>query len=179
MMPMLQIAGCMLVLGTATMAVAEPASAPDPLGDFIAQRTTTAPLAPVSPANELVVAALNFLDTPYQRGGNSFEYGFDCSGFTRHVFRIAVGLALPRRSDEQARSDQLVPIERDALVPGDLVFFNTLQRTFSHVGIYLGGGKFIHAPRSGSAVRIEDMREAYWSRRFDGARRASIFRTAE
>ncbi|HET6598439.1 MAG TPA: C40 family peptidase, partial [Burkholderiaceae bacterium] len=66
----------------------------------------------------------------------------------------------------------LIKVPRDELEPGDLVFFNTLKRTFSHVGIYIGEGKFIHAPRPGSEVRVEDMRFAYWSKRFTGARRA-------
>ena len=122
--------------------------------------------------SELVLAALNFLDVPYLRGGTSSEQGFDCSGFTRHVFNLSLGLALPRRADEQARQAGLSPVSRESLQPGDLVFFDTLRRTFSHVGIYIGGGKFIHAPRAGAAVRVEDMRTAYWSPRFDGARRA-------
>jgi cell wall-associated NlpC family hydrolase len=76
---------------------------------------------------------------------------------------------LPRRADEQAKATQ--SIDRNELKPGDLVFFNTMRRTFSHVGIYLGDGKFIHSPHSGSSVRVDDMREAYWNKRFTGARR--------
>ena len=114
---------------------------------------------------------MNFIGVPYRFGGDSEEEGFDCSGFTRHVFALTLGLMLPRRSDEQASADELVDIDRDELAPGDLVFFNTLRRAFSHVGIYVGGGRFIHAPRTGSEVRIEDMRSSYWARRFDGARR--------
>jgi cell wall-associated NlpC family hydrolase len=124
-----------------------------------------------STASELVVAAMNFLGVPYRFGGSSQDEGFDCSGFTRHVFALALGLTLPRRSDQQATASGLIDIGRDDLAPGDLVFFNTLRHAFSHVGIYVGGGKFIHAPRSGSEVRIEDMRSSYWARRFDGARR--------
>ena len=123
-------------------------------------------------AAELVVAAMNYLGVRYVRGGNGFEEGFDCSGFTRHVFANSLGLALPRRAEEQAHASSLAMIQRDELKPGDLVFFNTLRRTFSHVGIYIGEGRFIHAPRSGAEVRIEDMRTRYWSQRFDGARRA-------
>ncbi|MFO0299504.1 MAG: C40 family peptidase [Pseudomonadota bacterium] len=124
-------------------------------------------------ASELVVAAMNFLGVRYRRGGDSAEDGFDCSGFTRHVFEHSLGLVLPRRSDEQARLPGLLAVGREELKPGDLVFFNTMKRAFSHVGIYIGDGRFIHAPRSGSAVRIEDMRTAYWARRYDGARRAA------
>jgi cell wall-associated NlpC family hydrolase len=99
-------------------------------------------------ASELVLSAMNFLGVPYRRGGNSRESGFDCSGFTRHVFENSVGLILPRRASEQANSPDLVPVKKNELKPGDLVFFNTLRRTFSHVGIYVGDDKFIHSPRA-------------------------------
>ena len=122
-------------------------------------------------ASGMVVSAMNFLGVRYVRGGDSAETGFDCSGFTRHVFEHSLGLVLPRRADEQAAAPGLVKIQRDDLQPGDLVFFNTLRRTFSHVGIYVGEGKFIHAPRSGARVRVESMKASYWSRRFTGARR--------
>jgi len=125
-------------------------------------------------ASDLVMSAMNFLGVPYKRGGKSLEGGLDCSGFTRHIFELSVGMVLPHRADEQARLSNLVPIRQDELKPGDLVFFNTMKRTFSHVGIYVGEGKFIHAPRVGSAVRVEDMREAYWAKRFTGARRADL-----
>jgi cell wall-associated NlpC family hydrolase len=122
-------------------------------------------------ASELVISAMNFIGVPYRRGGSDQDTGFDCSGFTRHVFEHSLGLVLPRRADEQARAAGLSKVGREELKPGDLVFFNTLRHTFSHVGIYVGEGKFIHAPRSGSEVRIDDMRKAYWDRRFTGARR--------
>jgi cell wall-associated NlpC family hydrolase len=125
-------------------------------------------------ASDLVLAAMNFIGVPYRAGGNGGEQGFDCSGFTRHVFEHTLGLVLPRRADDQAHASGLVRIGREELRPGDLVFFNTLRRTFSHVGIYVGDGRFIHAPRTGSDVRIEDMRQAYWERRFTGARRAAV-----
>lgn len=130
-------------------------------------------------ASELVLASMNFLGVPYKRGGSSAENGFDCSGFTRHIFEMSVGLVLPRRADEQAKMNSLLPIRKDELKPGDLVFFNTMRATFSHVGIYVGEGKFIHAPRTGSAVRVEDMRDSYWSKRFTGARRADLKAAAE
>ena len=125
-------------------------------------------------ASDLVLSAMNFLGVPYKRGGTSQDNGFDCGGFTRHIFEMSLGLVLPHRADEQARLSSLVPIQREELKPGDLVFFNTMRRTFSHVGIYVGEGKFIHAPRTGSAVRVEDMRESYWAKRFTGARRADL-----
>lgn len=123
-------------------------------------------------ASGLVVAAMNFIGVRYRRGGNSAEQGFDCSGFTRYVFEHSIGLVLPRRADEQAHKAGLAAVQREELRPGDLVFFNTMRRAFSHVGIYVGDGKFIHSPRSGGEVRIEDMRGGYWSKRFNGARRA-------
>ncbi len=123
-------------------------------------------------ASELVMQAMNFLGVPYRRGGNTAEQGFDCSGFTRHVFENSIGLVLPRRADQQAQTAGLKSVKREELKPGDLVFFNTLRKAFSHVGIYVGEGKFIHAPRTGGEVRVEDMRQAYWSKRFNGARRA-------
>lgn len=123
-------------------------------------------------ASDMVLAAMNFLGVRYRRGGSTAEDGFDCSGFTRHIFERSLGLVLPRRVDEQAKAPGLVGVKRDELKPGDLVFFNTLKRTFSHVGIYIGDHKFIHSPRAGGEVRIEDMRLAYWTKRFTGARRA-------
>ncbi|MBB3193602.1 NlpC/P60 family protein [Roseateles terrae] len=125
-------------------------------------------------ASNLVLSAMNFLGVPYRRGGNSVSNGFDCSGFTRHIFEMSVGLVLPRRADEQAKMSQLISIKKEDLKPGDLVFFNTMRATFSHVGIYVGEGKFIHSPRAGGAVRVEDMRESYWAKRFTGARRADL-----
>ncbi|MFO1293127.1 MAG: C40 family peptidase [Rubrivivax sp.] len=129
-------------------------------------------------ASELVLSAMNFLGVRYRRGGSSAEEGFDCSGFTRYVFENSIGLVLPRRADQQARLAGLLAVRGDDLRPGDLVFFNTMRRAFSHVGIYIGEGKFIHAPRSGAQVRIEDMREAYWTKRYNGARRAESAESA-
>ena len=125
-------------------------------------------------ASDLVMQAMNFLGVPYRRGGNSAEQGFDCSGFTRFVFENSIGLVLPRRADQQAQTAGLQSVKREELKPGDLVFFNTMRRAFSHVGIYVGEGKFIHAPRTGGEVRVEDMRASYWAKRFNGARRAEV-----
>jgi cell wall-associated NlpC family hydrolase len=121
--------------------------------------------------SSLVVSAMNFLGVPYKRGGNTADNGFDCSGFTRHIYENSLGLLLPRKVDEQAKASGLAPVKRDELQPGDLVFFNTLKRTFSHVGIYVGEGKFIHAPKPGGEVRVENMGVRYWAKRFTGARR--------
>lgn len=123
-------------------------------------------------ASELVMNAMGLLGVPYRYGGNDAETGLDCSGLVRLVFEQSVGKVLPRRAAEQAAATDV--IDRSELKPGDLVFFNTMRKAFSHVGIYLGEGKFIHAPRSGAQVRIEDMRVSYWNTRFNGARRVPL-----
>lgn len=165
----------------ATTAWAAPDTASDPIARLLEERSAvrsaerpTLVQTVSDRATDLVLAAFNFLDVPYRFGGNNASEGFDCSGFTRHIFAMSLGLVLPRRSDEQANASGLVKVESDELRPGDLVFFNTLKRAFSHVGIYIGEGRFIHSPRSGSEVRIENMRYAYWANRFDGARRAAV-----
>jgi cell wall-associated NlpC family hydrolase len=122
-----------------------------------------------STTSDLVLTAMGFLGVPYKRGGNTEYTGFDCSGFVRATFERTLGLVLPRRAEEQAKAT--TTIKKEELRPGDLVFFNTMRRTFSHVGIYVGEGKFIHSPRAGAQVRVEDMRQAYWTKRFNGARR--------
>ena len=122
-----------------------------------------------SKASELVVNAIGFLGVPYKRGGNTVETGFDCSGFVRSMYEQTVGLILPRRAEQQAAVTQ--NIDKSELKPGDLVFFNTMRRAFSHVGIYVGEGRFIHSPKPGAEVRVESMSVDYWARRFDGARR--------
>ena len=130
-------------------------------------------------ASDMVISAMNFVGVPYRRGGNSAETGFDCSGFTRKVFETSLGLVLPRRADEQAAAPGLVQVRREELKPGDLVFFNTMRRTFSHVGIYLGDDRFIHAPSHGKDVRTDSLTFAYWAKRFTGARRADLPATAQ
>ena len=123
-------------------------------------------------ATGLITQAMDLLGVPYRKGGNTEASGFDCSGFVRHLYEKSVGQLLPRRAEEQARSTET--IDRSELKPGDLVFFNTMKRAFSHVGIYVGDGKFIHAPRTGKTVKVDDMRSAYWQKRFNGARRVPL-----
>ena len=120
-------------------------------------------------ASNLVSTSLGFIGVPYRRGGESAETGFDCSGFVKAVYEQTLGLVLPRKADQQAATTEKVT--RADLKPGDLVFFNTMRRAFSHVGIYVGDGKFIHSPRPGAEVRVESLSISYWNRRFDGARR--------
>ena len=130
-------------------------------------------------ASDMVVSAMNFIGVPYRRGGNSAQTGFDCSGFTRHVFEMSLGMMLPRSAVEQATAPGFVKVRREELKPGDLVFFNTMRRTFSHVGIYIGDNRFIHAPSHGKDVRTDDLGFAYWAKRFSGARRAELPATAQ
>ena len=120
-------------------------------------------------ASELVVNAMGFLGVPYKWGGTDANTGFDCSGFVVSVYQQSIGLLLPRKAEQQAAATQ--KIDQTDLQPGDLVFFNTMRRAFSHVGIYVGNGKFIHAPRAGAEVRVESMSGSYWQNRFNGARR--------
>ena len=175
---------CILILACATAAHAAPQGKnSDDMDRLLADKGLLTRLEDVSHkvadkaqtvaghAGDLVVNAMGFLGVPYKRGGNSAETGFDCSGFVRAIYEQTVGLLLPRRADQQAAATQV--IDKKELQPGDLVFFNTMRRNFSHVGIYVGDGKFIHSPRSGSEIRVDDMSIAYWARRFNGARRVT------
>lgn len=157
-------------------AQAAPEKTPDEMAQFLAergllQRIGDAGLQLEARASELVVNAMGFLGVPYKRGGSSVETGFDCSGFVRAIYEQTAGLILPRNAAQQAAATE--KINRNDLQPGDLVFFNTMRRAFSHVGIYIGNGKFIHSPKPGAEVRVEDMGVAYWAKRFDGARRVA------
>ena len=150
------------------------ASPPDELESLLAERGLIGQLQDMrhnvaDRTSGLISTAMGFIGVPYRRGGNSAETGFDCSGFVRTIYEQAKGMALPRKASEQAAATEV--IDKRDLQPGDLVFFNTMRRAFSHVGIYVGDGKFIHAPRSGAQVRVEDMGVAYWTSRFNGARR--------
>jgi cell wall-associated NlpC family hydrolase len=172
-------AAAVWVFGLATGLATASQNADDPLARWLAEHGHAAVEAmPARPARDatgdLVIAAMNFLDLPYQPGGHSIATGFDCSGFTRHLFGQTLGVALPRVVDEQARAHGLQAVAREELQAGDLVFFNTMRRTYSHVGIYVGEGRFIHAPRSGAQIRIESLSSSYWARRFTGARRAQV-----
>lgn len=120
----------------------------------------------------LVISALGLVGIPYRWGGNTEETGFDCSGFVSALYSRSVGLLLPRKAEDQAAATKA--IKNDDLQPGDLVFFNTMRRSFSHVGIYVGDGRFIHSPRAGASVRVDNMQSAYWLERFNGARRVPV-----
>jgi cell wall-associated NlpC family hydrolase len=176
---------CLIFALAAGAAQAAPAAGEDDIGRFMAEKRLVDRVEEVratmgervsegasrvaSRTSELVFNAMGFLGAPYRRGGNSVETGFDCSGFVRAMYEQTVGLVLPRRANEQAAATQ--QIDKRELQPGDLVFFNTMRKAFSHVGIYVGDNKFIHSPKPGAQVRVEDMGVSYWSSRFDGARR--------
>ena len=170
----MRIPAFLIALAFAAAAQAAPAPVGDDMDSLLAEKGLLARIDQVRQsvgvhASELVFTAMGFLGAPYRRGGSTAETGFDCSGFVKSMYEQTVGLVLPRKASQQAAATQ--KIDRADLQPGDLVFFNTMRRTFSHVGIYIGEGKFIHSPKPGSEVRVEDMGLAYWKRRFDGARR--------
>lgn len=129
------------------------------------------PPATSAQRSEALLQALLSLGIEYRNGGRSPNRGFDCSGLVAYVFSEAYGIQLPHNT--LAQSALGVPVSAADLEPGDLVFYNTLDRPFSHVGIYLGDNRFVHAPKTGASVRVESIRAAYWSSRFDGARRIS------
>ncbi|PQA82961.1 hypothetical protein C5F52_12695 [Limnohabitans sp. TS-CS-82] len=165
----------LLILCCVASAHAAPSNnAADDIERYLAERGISAQLDQVrqsvgDTASNLVFDAMGFLGVPYRRGGTNANTGFDCSGFVRSMFEQSVGKVLPRRASEQAAATE--KIDKQDLKPGDLVFFNTMRQTFSHVGIYVGDNKFIHSPKPGQQVRVDDMRQAYWERRFTGARR--------
>lgn len=124
----------------------------------------------ILPTVDIPMYAVSLVGTPYRLGGSDPQQGLDCSGFVNHVFRQTAGLQLPRES--QAISQVGLALDPAELQPGDLVFFNTLDRPFSHVGIYLGDKRFVHAASSRSGgVMLSSLSDSYWSLRFEGARR--------
>lgn len=131
----------------------------------------TAPPQPIQSGNagdnDIVRYAMDLVGTPYVYGGKNPESGLDCSGLVSLVYNKA-GLPLDGTAAHMAKQGK--HINKSELAPGDLVFFNTLGRAYSHVGIYIGGGRFIHAPRPGSHVRISQLDNPYFSKRFDAAR---------
>lgn len=124
----------------------------------------------------LINLALALQGTPYKFGGSEPDSGFDCSGFVQYVYQKAANVTLPRTAYSMSQIG--VALSLDDIVAGDLIFFNTLNKQFSHVGIYLGNNEFIHAPRSGRVVSIENIKQSYWEKRFNGVRRPNTFNYA-
>ncbi|WP_087688846.1 C40 family peptidase [Pandoraea sp. PE-S2R-1] len=120
---------------------------------------------------EITIEAMSLVGIPYRYGGNTPDSGFDCSGLVRYVVARAAGVNLPRTTADMSSIG--TPLERDDLASGDLIFFNTTGRAHSHVGIYVGQGKFVHAPNTGGTVRLESLYIPYWARRIDGVRRVA------
>lgn len=141
----------------------------DPIGSFLARSKNGAGLLVGDISHPLARQALTQLGIRYRWGGKSPETGFDCSGLVLYSAQQSLGLKLPPRSYDIALFGSEVP--RTDLQVGDLVFFNTLGRRNSHVGVYLGDDQFVHSPAAGGVVRIENMNMAYWSKRYNGARR--------
>ena len=148
----------------APLAAADPVSAREAASQAPAIRATL-----WHGAQDLAIYALGLIGVDYKFGGTSPERGLDCSGLVRYVFQQVTGVMLPRTSQEISRLGAKIPVAE--LMPGDLVFFNTRRLQFSHVGIYLGEDRFIHAPRQGGEVEIVTLSKGYWQKRFDGARR--------
>lgn len=162
---------CWLLGAAATAWAEDPSESPiTAAGDHPA---TTLETRQVTGVSETLSYALKLIGVNYKYGGSNPASGFDCSGFVSHVFRQVAGLSLPHNA--LAMSRQGKKISQNELQPGDLVFFNTLRRSFSHVGIYLGNNRFVHAPSSGGGVEVVDMQEKYWVKHFNGARRLLTF----
>jgi cell wall-associated NlpC family hydrolase len=122
-----------------------------------------------SGAQDVAMYALGLIGVSYKFGGSSPDGGLDCSGLVRHVFEEVTGVSLPRTAKEMSKVGAKVSAKD--LQPGDLVFFNTRRFAYSHVGIYLGDNRFVHAPSRGSEVRIASIDQSYWQKHFNGARR--------
>src|SRR5512132_1760757 len=148
------IAFLSLISGCSGFGPTSPAPAPQPVSVAAPQRAER---------SEALLQALLALGLDYRYGGNSPVTGFDCSGLVAHVYRAAWGIRLPRNT--LAQSEAGVAVSLAELQAGDLVFYDTLKRPYSHVGIYLGDGRFVHAPKSGARVRVESLQSAYWAQR--------------
>lgn len=123
-----------------------------------------------TPSDDISMYAVSLVGSPYRLGGTSPQTGLDCSGFVGHVYKQITGVLLPR--DSRMISETAQPLDQAELQPGDLVFFNTLNRAYSHVGIYLGDDRFVHASSSRTGgVMVSNLGDRYWRQRFDGARR--------
>jgi cell wall-associated NlpC family hydrolase len=148
------------------------ATADDPIGMLVVhkfKRERQQAHTGVNSDNAMVSEALNYLGIRYRFGGTSPDTGFDCSGLVSYTVERSLGLKLPRNAAEMAQ--QGIAVNKNELKAGDLVFFNTLGRRYSHVGIYLGDDRFVHSPSAGGVVRVESMAMTYWAKRYTGARR--------
>ena len=122
-----------------------------------------------SKASNLIATAKNFIGLPYRFGGTSPTSGFDCSGFMQYVYKQTYNISLPRTSGDMSRVGEKV--SRDSLQPGDMVFFSHSGGRISHVGMYIGEGRFIHSPSTGKSISITALNSGYWADKFVTARR--------
>jgi cell wall-associated NlpC family hydrolase len=160
-------------LALAALLLGACASAGGPRGSRVAGHGPVAhavPSAVAAASNDVLMRALGLVGTPYLYGGNTPQSGFDCSGLVDFVFLDAAGLRLPRSTRELIEFDAPT-VGRDDLQPGDLGFFNPGGGQASHIGIYVGEGRFVHAPSSGGTVRLDALQSAYWQRSYQGAKR--------
>lgn len=165
-LPLLLVIGCASPPKPTPSAGTPPWRAEAQIGAFI---QPPAGMSRDQAVSEITSRSLLLLGTPYRLGGSSPAEGLDCSGLVAHVVQEAFRIRFPRTTEEQATVG--APIPMHALAPGDLVFFNTTGRPNSHVGVYLGERRFVHAPTSRGVVRIESLTQDYWAKRFDQARR--------
>ncbi len=167
-----------VVIGSlqAPLVLAQSATEPEPpnrITSVASQLANTVTSSVVDGTESLINNAMQLIGVRYRWGGNTPQSGLDCSGFVRYVFNDTFGFLLPRKSAQMSQVG--LEIRKDELRPGDLVFFNTMRHAFSHVGIYVGDNKFIHAPSRGKSIRVDDMTKAYWEKRYNGARRMEGF----
>lgn len=151
----------------ATLIVAACGSVP-PVAERPAPSQTAPERQSTAKSNEVVLFALGLIDTGYRFGGKNPEAGLDCSGMVSYIFNQATGLKVTGNAAEIARKG--LPVEKSRLRPGDLVFFNTRNAPFSHVGVYIGDDRFVHAPSSTGRVRIDRLSASYFAARFEAAR---------
>lgn len=159
------LACCVLALA----ACSSPRPRPAPLPQFTAPRRHHGEIGP----NDILFRAIALVGTPYRHGGNTPEGGFDCSGLVGYVFRDVAGILLPRTAEEIGAIGA-PDISRTRLESGDLVFFNHRSRRVGHVGIYVGEGRFVHAPNEGGTVRLDRLDDDYWREHFSGAKRIPL-----
>ncbi|UTH73371.1 C40 family peptidase [Chromobacterium sp. IIBBL 290-4] len=170
----------LVLAGVMMLAQAAPEKAPvdsrAPAADRSAPDAPDDPISKYSAPQEdavgdLLLQAMSLLGVAYRFGGNTPDDGLDCSGFIRYVFQKSLRVNLPRTAAEMAHIGKAVG--RGELMPGDLVFFNTRGFNYSHVGIYMGNNKFIHAPRTGKNIEVANLSQSYWTGRYNGARRVN------
>lgn len=160
---------CIALLLSGTAVAAENSAASEIAADIESAQKIDGPQEKQQTIRDILLNAISLTGVKYRYGGSSPTTGFDCSGFVRYIFRETADIALPHNARAISQVGKI--ISQDQLQPGDLVFYNTMRRAFSHVGIYLGNNRFIHAPSSGGGIHIANMGSAYWSERFNGARR--------